>query len=62
MNRSWISSLARALACAHEAGIIHRDVKPSNIRVTPDNRAMLLDFGLARVAGDQAMTRAGDPA
>ncbi|MHC4941598.1 MAG: tetratricopeptide repeat protein [Planctomycetota bacterium] len=44
----WIKDLARALDRAHEAGIIHRDVKPSNIRITPDGQAMLLDFGVAR--------------
>lgn len=39
---------ARALHAAHEAGLLHRDVKPGNIMVTPDGDPVLLDFGLAR--------------
>src|SRR5262245_2600841 len=39
--------LARALHKAHERGLIHRDVKPGNIMITPDGEPVILDFGLA---------------
>lgn len=42
----WAAEIARALEGVHEVGILHRDVKPSNIRITPEGRAVLVDFGL----------------
>jgi len=52
--------VARGLARAHQAHIVHRDVKPGNIMVTTEGEARLLDFGIAKIAsGDLDLTRTG---
>lgn len=54
-----VEQVASALDAAHRQDLIHRDVKPSNILITKQDFAYLIDFGLARVAGEVGMTTAG---
>jgi serine/threonine protein kinase len=51
--------MAGALAAAHQKGVLHRDVKPSNVIVDPGGMAHLIDFGIARSVGDSKLTATG---
>ena len=59
MAVSVVEQVAAALDAAHETGLIHRDIKPSNILITDHDFVYLIDFGLARTAGEQGLTTAG---
>ena len=54
-----IEQIASALHSAHRAGLVHRDVKPSNILLADNDFAYLIDFGIARAAGDTKLTSEG---
>src|SRR4051812_10597099 len=54
-----IRQAADALAAAHDAGIVHRDVKPSNMLVTRSGDVKLSDFGIARAEADATLTQTG---
>lgn len=54
-----VEQIASALYDAHQIGLVHRDVKPSNILVTPNDFAYLIDFGIASAAGESRMTNTG---
>ena len=54
-----IAQTSRALYEAHQAGLVHRDVKPGNLLITPDGHVKITDFGIARVADQVGLTATG---
>ena len=54
-----IAQTSRALAAAHARGLIHRDIKPGNLLITPDGRVKITDFGIARVGDQVPLTKTG---
>jgi eukaryotic-like serine/threonine-protein kinase len=56
---SIMEQTARALHAAHQDGLVHRDIKPGNLLITPSGKVKITDFGIARVADQVALTATG---
>ncbi|GMA90704.1 protein kinase domain-containing protein [Homoserinibacter gongjuensis] len=54
-----VAQTASALQAAHSAGLVHRDIKPGNLLITPDGRVKITDFGIARIADQVPLTATG---
>lgn len=56
----FVARIADGLQAAHDAGVVHRDVKPRNVLIAPDDNPKITDFGLARVTGDSFVSHSGE--
>ena len=54
-----MAQTARALGAAHARGLVHRDIKPGNLLITPDGKVKITDFGIARVGDQVPLTKTG---
>lgn len=54
-----VAQTSSALHAAHAAGLVHRDIKPGNLLITPDGRVKITDFGIARIADQVPLTATG---
>ena len=54
-----VAQTSLALQAAHAAGLVHRDIKPGNLLITPDGRVKITDFGIARIADQVPLTATG---
>ncbi|MGO3886463.1 MAG: protein kinase domain-containing protein, partial [Mycetocola sp.] len=54
-----VAQTAAALQAAHSAGLVHRDIKPGNLLITPEGRVKITDFGIARIADQVPLTATG---
>ncbi len=54
-----MAQTSRALAAAHQRGLVHRDIKPGNLLITPEGQVKITDFGIARVGDQVPLTKTG---
>ncbi|MCF8529175.1 MAG: serine/threonine protein kinase [Aquiluna sp.] len=54
-----VAQTSRALGAAHARGLVHRDIKPGNLLITPDGKVKITDFGIARVGDQVPLTKTG---